>query len=145
MGQLAQRLMDPARSGVYRAPSLADVRQACADAPSLHCARIDLQGVATKEALFERLSRALAFPGWFGRNWDALEDCLSDLSWTGAQGHVLCLDGGDSLDNDDRGVFVDILREAAAAWAERGRPFFAVFPAGPGPQSGLPELYRAPR
>lgn len=144
MGPLAQRLMDPARSGVYRAPSLAAVREACGEVPSLRCVRIDLVGVATREALFDRVAQALAFPDWFGRNWDALEDCLGDLSWTGGEGHVLCFEDGASLPEDDRAVFLDILHAAAQSWAERRHPFVAVFPAGPGPGAGLPELHRAP-
>ena len=42
----------------------------------------------------------------------------------------------------ERGILVDILASAAAAWAERKRPFFAVFPAG---SPDLPELYKARR
>jgi hypothetical protein len=34
---------------------------------------------AEREALFTALAEALALPGYFGRNWDALADCLSDL------------------------------------------------------------------
>ena len=75
----------------------------------------------------ERVARALGFPRWFGGNWDALEDCLTDLSWSGAGGHVLLIDGAAELNADERGIFIDILASAAAWWAERGRPFFAVF------------------
>lgn len=34
-----------------------------------------------KAELLERVALALSFPDYFGRNWDALIDCLSDLSW----------------------------------------------------------------
>ncbi len=144
MGQLAQRLLDPVRSGAYGAHSLAAVREACREAQGLRCVSIDLEGVATKDVLFDRLARALAFPDWFGRNWDALEDCLADLSWTGTGGHVLCFEGHGALGNDDREVLLDVLHAVAESWADRDRPFFAVFPSGPGPWEALPDLYRAP-
>ncbi|RJL29966.1 barstar family protein [Bailinhaonella thermotolerans] len=33
----------------------------------------------TTGALFEEWAAALGFPGYFGRNWDAFDDCLGDL------------------------------------------------------------------
>ncbi|MEU1464957.1 barstar family protein [Streptomyces sp. NPDC005727] len=54
---------------------------------------LDLDGVTDKAGLMDRTARALALPGWFGRNWDALADSLSDLSvWPeGAGGRGLLL------------------------------------------------------
>jgi RNAse (barnase) inhibitor barstar len=41
---------------------------------------LDLAAVATRDTLFDLLARE-AFPGWWGRNWDAFWDCISsDLS-----------------------------------------------------------------
>ncbi|MFF5015694.1 barstar family protein [Streptomyces sp. NPDC001165] len=39
---------------------------------------LDLGGVTDKAGLMDRTVRALALPDWFGRNWDALVDSLSD-------------------------------------------------------------------
>ncbi|MFE9774168.1 barstar family protein [Streptomyces sp. NPDC005931] len=39
---------------------------------------LDLDGVTDKAGLMERCARALELPEWFGRNWDALADCLAD-------------------------------------------------------------------
>ncbi|MEU9480100.1 barstar family protein [Streptomyces sp. NPDC048191] len=41
---------------------------------------LDLGGVTDKAGLMDRAARALELPDWFGRNWDALADSLSDLS-----------------------------------------------------------------
>jgi hypothetical protein len=41
---------------------------------------LDLAGVADKAGFMERCVRALDLPDWFGRNWDALADSLTDLS-----------------------------------------------------------------
>ena len=34
-----------------------------------------------KAALLVFLAQAIPLPDYFGKNWDALEECLADLSW----------------------------------------------------------------
>ncbi|MFI2436644.1 barstar family protein [Streptomyces sp. NPDC018693] len=41
---------------------------------------LDLDGVTDKAGLMDRCAEAFALPEWFGRNWDALADSLSDPS-----------------------------------------------------------------
>jgi hypothetical protein len=94
---------------------------------------------ADKVQLLKNLAVAFGFPDWFGHNWDALEDCLTDLSWRDAPAHVLLIE--DAKPGDDLGVLTDILRSSAESWAERGKPFFAIF-VDPGRALSLPELFR---
>lgn len=134
MGKLIERLRDASRSGVYRAARAEAIMDATRGG-ALSVVKIRAQG---KEALLRDIAAALDFPDWFGQNWDALEDCLSDLSWRGAAGHVLVFEEAGA--GDDLGVLIDVLRAAAEYWAGRGKPFFAVF-IDPGRALALPDLY----
>jgi len=140
LGKLTQRLTDASRSGVYRSAGSAEIEDA-ASGTRLDLARIELDGLEDKEALLARIGDALGFPDWFGGNWDALEDCLGDLSWRPGDGHVLLFTGGAALPADELGILVDVLKASAAFWAERGQPFFAIF-LDPGHDLALPELFR---
>ena len=134
-----QRLSDASKSGVFRASRTDEIVDAALGS-ALRVSRIDLTGAIDKQALMQRIAGALQFPTWFGANWDALEDCLGDLTWSKAGGHVLLFEGARNLPADERGILLDILASAAANWMERGRPFFAVFLDGP---AELPDLYRS--
>ena len=126
MAKLLQRLQDATKSGVYRATRVDAIEDALRGS-RLSLARIELQDVADKLALLRRIAARLAFPAWFGENWDALEDCLADLSWRAGDGNVLVVEGFQSLPAEDLGVLIDVMLSAAEFWAGRGKPFFAVF------------------
>lgn len=136
MSKLLERLSDPARSGVYRANHERDIRDALAGS-AYDIAAVPLE--VGKEAMLRAIAQALAFPQWFGGNWDALEDCLADLSWRAGKGHVILF--AQAPGGDDLGILFDVLDSVGQFWRERGRPFFAVFidPAG---QLALPTLYK---
>lgn len=138
MGKLTPHLTDATRSGVYRAAGGEEIVDA-AIGTRLDLARVDLAGARDKEALLARLAMALALPEWFGGNWDALEDCLTDLSWRAGAGHVILLKGQGELPADDLGVLLEVLAAAAEHWAARGLPFFAVF-IDPGHALAMPGL-----
>jgi RNAse (barnase) inhibitor barstar len=138
VSKLLQRLKDPSRSGVYRTTDSAALIEVTR-ANDVPLARIALHGRSDKEALLRSISEALAFPKWFGGNWDALEDCLGDLSWRPAAVHVLLFEDG-SL-SDELGILIDVLGSVAEQWAARGIPFFAVF-ADPAQNLPLAELFR---
>src|SRR5262245_15185998 len=117
MGKLLARLQDASRSGVYRVARAEETEDA------VRGSKLELVKISygEKKILLENIATALGFPDWFGRNWDALEDCLGDLSWSKAEGHVLLFSGASP--GDDLGVLTDVLRSSAEFWAGRGRPF----------------------
>lgn len=39
------------------------------------------EGITGKFELLNALAAVLCFPDYFGGNWDALEECICDLSW----------------------------------------------------------------
>jgi hypothetical protein len=136
VSKLLERLGDPAKSGVYRVAHDRDLRNALS-ADTHDVAALSLG--AGKDAMLASIAGALEFPDWFGANWDALEDCLTDLSWRPDKPRVFLF--LHAVKGDDLGILLDILTSAAEFWRERGRGFFAVFidPAG---GLGLPALYR---
>jgi hypothetical protein len=132
MSKLLQRLRDPKRSGVYRAPEARAILEATRGS-DLDVVRID----AAQNPL-EAISRTLEFPKWFGGNWDALEDSLADLSWRPRAGYVLLFEAYPPEQVD---MLVDVLASVAQSWTEQGKPFFAVF-IEPARKLELPDLYR---
>jgi len=139
MSKLLQRLSDPAKSGVYRTARSDDILAALRGS-NLTLARVDVAGATGKEALLARIAKALAFPRWFGGNWDALEESLADLAFSGTSGCVAVFEGADGLAEADRAELCEVLSVAAQTWKERGRPFFAVLVNGP---PALAELYKS--
>jgi hypothetical protein len=86
-----------------------------------------------KEKLLSVLAAKLRFPRYFGHNWDALEECLRDLSWLGDQPRVVIVhealpfsSAGETLS-----IYQGILADAVAVHRQRGTPplLEVVFPA----------------
>jgi hypothetical protein len=45
----------------------------------------------TKAALFDEFAAALQFPCYFGENWDAFDECLTDLAWLPGNAYTLVI------------------------------------------------------
>jgi hypothetical protein len=140
MSKLLARLSDATRSGAYWTPRDAEVLDATRSTP-LDVVRVDLRAAADKRRLLDAFAAALAFPQWFGGNWDALEECLGDLSWRKGDGWVLLIDGAAAAPREELETLREILDACAEGWAAAGKPFFAVF-TGDGNALRLPELFQ---
>ncbi|NUS14975.1 MAG: barstar family protein [Streptomyces sp.] len=78
--------------------------------------RLDGRQLSDPEAVFTAFAHELSFPGYFGRNWDALVDCLHDRHdhGGGARATAVLIDHADAmLHADFLGLFVSVLCQAA--------------------------------
>jgi RNAse (barnase) inhibitor barstar len=92
-----------------------------------HLSALDIE---TKEQLFDSIAIAMEFPDYFGRNWDALIDCLRDMSWVSASGYVLAVYGAEQFwRRQERlaGAFVEVWLFVAEFWGKHEKPFHLVF------------------
>ena len=74
-----------------------------------------------KPGLFDEFAAAFQFPEYFGENWDAFEECLSDLEWLPREaGYVLVVtDPAEVLQEcpADFEVLVRVLGDTVTEWA----------------------------
>ena len=94
-----------------------------------HVARIP-EGIDSKTALFRALVPALALPDFFGANWDALEECLKDLSWIGKRTVAIVHEDLPALEKRELASYLSILSDAVMDWKEgEDHALVVVFPA----------------
>ncbi|HET7703524.1 MAG TPA: methylmalonyl-CoA epimerase [Candidatus Limnocylindrales bacterium] len=81
---------------------------------------VHLRGPASKGELLDRLARGLAFPTWFGRNWDALEELLRSPVPPDDRAIVLVWHDPDRLPSPDRELAEAVFEAVAEARARTG-------------------------
>lgn len=70
----------------------------------------------SKEDLLNELKDKLLFPDYFGGNWDALYDCLCDLSWISKPSISLRHRHLPQLDDDNMKIYLNILIDTLCTW-----------------------------
>jgi hypothetical protein len=58
------------------------------------CRRIRGNKARTVQGWFDECSAALQFPCYFGENWNAFDECITDLEWLPADAYVLVVSNG---------------------------------------------------
>lgn len=106
-----------------RAYRVEDLMEAAQD-NGQHFLYANLSSAETKQDVLELIASAFLFPAHFGKNMDALFDCMTDLVHkSGAQpGFVVVLDqlpDHARFDREAREQLLDVFREAADFWGER--------------------------
>jgi hypothetical protein len=95
---------------------------------------LDGEAAGSRDGFFTEIARDLHFPDYFGRNWDAVYDCLTDFNWLPAEGYVVLLDGFGALAAnapDQWQIGLKVLREATDFWRPLRTPMFVLL-YGPG-------------
>ena len=137
----------PGTGGVFRIHSPAP--QAMVDAASrdgMQVAAVALQGARDKNAFLDAIADALAFPEYFGHNWDAFYDCLTDLAPGKGGGLLLVLrqvSGFARAEPEEFASAVGALQDAVDFWASRdGRLQAVIELEAPVLAPELPEISR---
>ncbi len=102
--------------------------QAAATQLGHHFLYANLGATQTKQDILDGIALQFTFPSHFGKNFDALYDCLTDpLYKAGAQvGFIVVLEHipvTSKFDKETREQLLDIFRDAADYWHDRKIPF----------------------
>ena len=140
-------LLEENRGGVWYLPDPVDSRsmQTLAKRNAFAYFHIDGKNIARKEQLLNHVATALHFPTDFGHNWDALEECLTDMEWVDADGYLSYyehIEGLQSAHPDQFETLVEILRDAVASWKEDDTAMIVLLAGGKAPK-GVKRLKEA--
>ena len=110
-----------------RAYRVDELMQAASNADQ-HFLYANLTAAQSKQEVLESIADAFLFPTHFGKNLDALYDCMTDLvQKAGSQpGFVVVLEqlpDNPRFDREAREQLLDVFRDAADFWSERKVPF----------------------
>ena len=98
--------------------------QTAAQAMGNHFLYANLAHAQTKQDILDLIAQQFYFPAHFGKNFDALYDCMTDpLHKSGPQpGFIIVLEQiptTPKFDKEAREQLLDIFRDAAEYWADR--------------------------
>src|SRR5512139_943599 len=110
-----------------RAYRVDELMQAAQDAGQ-HFLYANLSQAQSKQEVLETIAQSFLLPAHFGKNLDALYDCMTDLVHkAGPQpGFIVVLEqlpDNPRFDREAREQLLDVFRDAADFWAERKIPF----------------------
>lgn len=91
--------------------------------------RIDLGRARDAEDIHRIFAKALHFPEWFGENWDALVDCVTDMSWNEADGYLIILQSIGALAASAPqalDTLISILHDASETWKQQRVAFWVL-------------------
>lgn len=136
MNGLRELLTGAVPAGVYSWPvpgstRRADVSDAAAGA-GWRLYWLAGQEATDKEEFLQLCADTFSFPDWFGYNWDALHDSLTDLTWEdGAAGYLVVYAGWQALAQAEPESFataLEIFAEAADLWQDTDSPMAVLLP-----------------
>lgn len=119
-----ERMVKDGTGGVFRFDPDSDPRGLLPAGTVPDRLTVDTSEVATKESFLGAMSAALQFPDYFGYNWDAFYDCLSESVENFEGGLILTLTNLTrfvSEQPDEFAAALAAMRDAAEYWQRAGR------------------------
>ena len=79
--------------------------------------------------LYHELEAVLQFPSYFGGNWDAVYDCITDFEWLKEKKYLIgimdfdqILNNFDGDKNKELEIFISVLKDAIKYWHTPDNP-----------------------
>lgn len=147
MTTLQTVLTNPAAAGLYRISgrTTVPVLRRRIEQTGVRSFLLDGDTITDKPTLLRACANGLAFPPYFGHNWDALADCLTDLSWLDVPGYAILYDNPTPLIRHapaDWAIAQEVFLDAAAYWRGAGKPFAVLLRRTAGFAPAIPRLDR---
>ena len=80
---------------------------------------VDLTHIKTATDLINEVAQTIKAASYFGGNWDALLDVITDLSWSPACGYIVLFKKAEALlglPSDQLGIFLRVCLAAVERW-----------------------------
>jgi RNAse (barnase) inhibitor barstar len=101
---------------------------------------LDGQQIGDRQSLFHQFAIVMEFSDYFGHNWDALWDSLTDLDADDAQRQIIVLDRFDNFEHDNLqqwSILFDICQRTIEYYQDTSTPMYILM------RGELPQLQQA--
>jgi len=91
---------------------------------------LDGSDINHKKAFLSKAAEVMQFPSYFGHNWDAFDDCITDLAWLPAKRCVLIYNKPNifaEANPIDWQIAYDTLQSAVEYWRSTDTPMDVLF------------------
>jgi len=145
VAKLSDLLTDAKQSGVYRLEGHAaknDLKR-LAKQHGLAFFALDGKIIHNKDQFLKQAAAALQFPSYFGGNWDAMADCLTDMEWHGAEEFMIFYGNCDPFalnEPDQFAVALEIFNESAEFWREQDKFMIVLLSGSANILEGVPSI-----
>lgn len=132
MDKITAALAGDRPPGLYRVPPPIDCEALATFCQNhnLHLICLDGEKITTKTEFLQAAAQALQFPDYFGYNWDAFEDCLTDFDQLSDKGHILLYTQPENFataNPKDWNTLLAIFRTAVQDWLQGNLSLYVLF------------------
>lgn len=132
MDELISALQGDRAPGLYQSAADLDLEELAASCQEqdFQLGYLDGATITNKAEFLTACATALKFPSHFGHNWDALEECLTDLEWLPGIGYLLLYTHPKPFAQahpKDWKTLIEIFQSAIDEWNETDIPMYIVF------------------
>ena len=131
-------------SGLFWLKSHAPVTEIAKLAKKHNMAFFHLEGqkIEKKLQFLNHAAVVMHFPVHFGNNWDAFEDCITDLEWIEAEGYVIYFDHTENFAQhhaSELETVTELFQDAVEYWKKEGTSMLVLL-SGPEPAEGVKRI-----